>query len=86
MNYNDSAERGRKQIIALLIIIAAGIWGNFLFNVIDTGGASAASELDVNIRKVGGKTILYGDPLPVNVDEIAGMRPSLTFPIPVEIE
>ncbi len=77
-----------KRLFTLLLIIALGIWANVIATVFlqTTPTLAAGSITDVNIEKVGGMSLSYGEPIDVNVDEIDGMTPSITYPIPVEVK
>ena len=77
-----------KRLFTLLLIIALGIWANVVATIFlqPTPILASAGITDVNIEEVGGKSILYGDPIDVNINEISGMTPWATIPIPVDVE
>jgi len=58
-----------KRLLILLIIIALGVWANFLATIFQPTPTLAYGDItDVNIKKVGGETLSYGGPILVEVD------------------
>jgi len=58
-----------KRLLTLLIIIALGVWANFLATIFPPAPIHAYDVTDVNIQEVGGKWVGYGGPISVEVEE-----------------
>jgi len=61
-----------KRLQILLIIIALGVWANFLATIFTPTPTIAYGVTDVNIQEIGGYPVT-GSALPVDLKKIGGL-------------